>query len=244
MATFVSALVIGASSGIGEALARRLAQDGTYVAVVARRRDRLQQLVQASGGRIRAYVHDVEDLDAAPELFDRIIHELGAIDLVVYAAGVMPPIEEGEYNTAKDRQILAVNLTGAVAWLNLAAGYMEARKRGTLCAISSVAGDRGRRGNPAYTAAKGGLTTFLEALRNRLSRYGVHVVTVKPGPVETPMTEGIQMPLMIPVDVCVDGIVRLLEQQRPLTGYVPGIWRWIMLIIRSVPSFIFRRTNI
>jgi NAD(P)-dependent dehydrogenase (short-subunit alcohol dehydrogenase family) len=120
---------------------------------------------------------------------------------------------------------------------------MEGQRKGTLCGISSVAGDRGRRGNPAYHTSKAGLTTFLEALRNRLSRYGIHVVTVKPGPVDTPMTTGLKLPLLITADACADGALALMRAGTG-EGYVPAVWGPIMAVIRSVPSLIFRRTNI
>ncbi len=237
-----TAIVVGASSGIGATLAQKLARQGTKVAALARRRDELDELASSSEN-ISAYVHDVTDYDAAPLLFDRIHEELGAIDLIVYSAGVMPEIEEHEYNFEKDRAQLEVNLVGAVAWLNLAAAHMEAKRSGTIVGIASVAGDRGRRGSPVYTASKGGLITYLEALRNRIHRYGVHVVTVKPGPVETPMTEGMKMPFMISADQAAEGVLELARRGTG-SGYVPLIWWPIMTIIRCVPSFIFRKTNI
>jgi short-subunit dehydrogenase len=249
-----TAIVVGASSGIGAGLVSALAARGTTVAAIARRKSSLQALADSCGGRsnqaqgqasVIVREHDVLDLDDAPIAFDEVVEALGgSVDLVIYSAGVMPEVEEGEYNTAKDRNIVEVNLTGAIAWLNLAAAHMESRGAGTLVGISSVAGDRGRRGNPVYTAAKAGLTTYLEALRNRMSRYGVHVVTVKPGPVETDMTRGTAQPLMIPVDRCVRGILAAVDRGCPMTTYIPGVWRSIMTIIRLVPSAVFRRTNI
>ena len=243
-----TAIIVGASSGIGAGLVAALVSRGTRVAAVARRKNSLQALADScQDGKSSVIVreHDVLNLDDAPIAFDELVKALGgSVDLVIYSAGVMPEIEEGEYNTRKDRNIVDVNLTGAIAWLNLAAAHMESRGAGTLVGISSVAGDRGRRGNPVYSAAKAGLTTYLEALRNRMSRYGVHVVTVKPGPVATDMTRGTALPLMIPVDRCVAGILAAVDRGRPMTTYIPGVWWAIMSIIRLVPSVVFRRTNI
>ena len=240
---WTTAIVVGASSGIGALLAQKLAARGTQVAALARRREPLDALA-ASSDKIHAYVHDVVDYETAPALFDRIHDDLGDVDLIVYCAGLMPEIEEHEYNFDKDRAQLEVNLLGAVCWLDLAAAHMEARRKGTIVGISSVAGDRGRRGSPAYTASKGGLTTFLEALRNRLHRYGVQVVTVKPGPVRTPMTEGLgDMPFMIDADRAAEGVLRIAAKGTG-TGYVPLVWWPIMAVIRLVPSFLFRKTNI
>jgi NAD(P)-dependent dehydrogenase (short-subunit alcohol dehydrogenase family) len=243
MPTFNTAIIVGASSGIGEAMVKRLAREGTRVAAVARRRSELERIASESGGNVLVYPHDVRDYDATPALFARILGDLGGCDLFVYNAGVMPRVEEGEYNFAKDREMIEVNLLAGVCWLDLAAAHMEAQRKGTLCGISSVAGDRGRRGNPAYHTSKAGLTTFMEALRNRLSRYGVQVVTVKPGPVDTAMTKGLKLPLMINVEEAADGALALMRAGTG-EGYVPAVWGPIMAVIRSIPSVVFRRTNI
>jgi short-subunit dehydrogenase len=238
--SFSTAIVVGASSGIGEALVRKLARSGTRVAAVARRGAELERIAADHPGAVLPYVHDVREYDAVPALFQRIVAELGGCDLLVYNAGVMPPVAEDEYDFSKDRQILEVNLLGAVAWLNQGALWMEARKAGTLAGISSVAGDRGRRGNPAYHTSKAGLTTYLESLRNRLGRHGVHVVTVKPGPVDTPMTRGLKLPLIIGVDAAADGTLALLRAGTG-EGYVPPVWGPIMWTVRRIPSVVFRR---
>ena len=187
------AIVVGASSGIGEALARRLAAAGARVALVARRASELERIageLRAAGGQARAFAHDVARLDEVPALFDRIVADLGGLDLLAYAAGVMPAVAESEYTFAKDREMIEVNLLGAIAWMDPAAARFEAQRGGTLLGISSVSGERGRRGAPGYAASKAGLTAWLEALRNRLARFGVNVVTVKPGFVDTAMTRG------------------------------------------------------
>jgi decaprenylphospho-beta-D-erythro-pentofuranosid-2-ulose 2-reductase len=241
--SFSTALVVGASSGIGEQLVRQLAASGVRVAALARREAELARIAAGSDGKVLTYVHDVRDYDAAPGLFDRIAADLGGIDLVIYNAGVMPSVEEHEVDFDKERQMVEVNLLGAMRWLGLAGAHMEARGKGTLCGISSVAGDRGRRGNPGYHTSKAALTTYLESLRNRLSRYGVNVVTIKPGPVETDMTRGMKLPLMITPDACARDALAYLQTG---TGeaYVPFAWSPIMLVIRNVPSLLFRRTNI
>ncbi len=243
---FKTAIIVGASAGIGEAIVRKLAAAGVRVAAVARRQEELERVQRSCEGgadRVRIYAHDVCNFDEAPVLFDRIVQDLGGVDLILYNAGVMPRVEESEYNFAKNRQMIEVNLLGAMAWLDPASAYMEARRQGVICGISSVAGDRGRRGNPGYHASKAGLSTYLEALRNRLSRHNVRVITVKPGPVRTSMTEGMKLPLMISAEECADGTIALLRAADN-EGYVPLAWAPIMLLIRHIPSFLFRRTNI
>src|ERR1041384_2816628 len=185
-------VVVGASSGRGEAMARQLAAAGADVAVVARRAGELERLAGERPGTHGAFVRDVMNVDEVPELFERIERELGGVDALVYAAGVMPKIEESEYAFEKDRAMVTVNLLGAMAWMNQAAARLEAARAGTILGISSIAGERGRRGNPAYCTTKAALTTYLESLRNRCARYGVNVVTIKPGFVDTAMTRGMK----------------------------------------------------
>jgi short-subunit dehydrogenase len=248
MKEFEHAIVVGASSGIGEAIARRLAKPGRTIALLARRQDdlaRVAEAVRASGATAAVVTHDVTDTAAVPALFDRLLKEAGGVDLLVYAAGVMPKIDESEYDFAKDRQMIEVNLLGAIAWCDCAAPYFEAQRAGTILGISSIAGERGRRGNPVYTTSKAALTAYLEALRNRLSRYGVSVVTVKPGFVDTAMTKGVGGLLwLISADEAARQSLALAERGRSRQGFVPGRWALVALIVRSIPSFLFRRLNI
>ena len=247
MRTFKKAIVVGASSGIGEAIATQLAHEGTHVALIARRQDaleRVQEHILQRGGKASVFPHDVTQFDEASTLFNRIVTELNGLDLVIYVAGVMPSIAEHEYAFEKDRFMIDVNLLGAMAWLNPAAAYMEAARDGVLVGISSVAGERGRRQNPGYCTSKAALTTYLESLRNRLHRYGVNVVTVKPGFVATRMTEGLEKTPFIttPQDVARRSIHTARRGAK--TIYTKRIWALVMAVIRWIPSFIFRKLNI
>jgi len=220
------------------------------LALVARREDALAALVAEIGsaagdpGRARAYVHDVTRAPETPALFQRICRDLGGLDLIIYSAGVMPPVGEDEYAFEKDRQIIEVNLLGAMAWLNEAALRFARAGEGTIVGISSVSGDRGRRGQPAYCASKAALDTYLEALRNRLRRRGVTVVTVKPGPVDTPMSQGVERrPLLISADRAAAQILGA-ARRRAVTAYVPPTWRPIMFALRQIPSLVFSRLDV
>ena len=248
MTQWKRAIIVGASSGIGEALARTLAADGSQVALVARRQDKLDSLAAEFNAKAetllaRAYAHDVTQPETAALLFEAITHDLGGLDLVIYAAGIMPPIGPEEYSTAKDADIIAANFTGAVAWLNEAARRFEKAQTGTIVGISSVAGDRGRRGNPVYGATKAALNAYLESLRNRIEWRGAFVVTIKPGPVKTPMTEGLKMPGMISAEQAAAEILRAAKD-RQRVAYVPGKWKPIMAVIRAIPAPIFKYLNI
>lgn len=241
------AVVIGASSGIGEELAVQLARQGARVAIVARRIEELERVakrIRDAGGTVFCYAHDVRDYDAVDPLFDRIVDELGGLDCAVYAAGVMPRIAEGEYDFVKDRAMLEINLVGAVAWLNRAALHCEAQRAGTLVGVSSIAGERGRRGAPVYCTSKAGFSAYLEALRNRCSRYGVNVVTAKPGFIDTPMTAG--MPglfWLISPEAAAKSILRLANG-RGRSGFVPWRWTLVAFVLKRIPSFLFRHSNI
>ena len=248
MTTWKRAIIVGASSGIGEALARALAADGSQVALVARREEKLRFLASELDALVGAkrsayYVHDVTDTESVPALFAQITYELGGLDLIIYAAGIMPSVGPGEYDTAKDAATIAANFTGAVAWLNQAAPRFETAKTGTIVGISSVAGDRGRRGNPVYGATKAAFNAYLESLRNRIERKGAFVVTVKPGPVRTPMTEGLKMPGMIEADQAAAEIL-LAAKNKVRVAYVPAKWKPIMAVIRVIPAPIFKFLNI
>ena len=136
--------------------------------------------------------------------------------------------------------MIDVNLRGAIAWLNPAAERFGRLRRGTLVGIGSVAGDRGRSGNPAYNTAKAGVHTYLEALRNRVGRFGVKVVTIKPGFVDTEMTRGMSGLLwLISADRAAEIILKK-ARRGSVVAYVPARWRVLMWVIRSIPSFLFK----
>lgn len=245
------AIVLGASSGIGEALVRRLAAEGYRVAALARRKERLDALAAEcaadcarTGGAVLAVAHDVLDTDEVPELFERLARELGGLDLFVYATGVMPKVELDEYDTTKDLEQIAINLEGCVAWCNAVAQLFQTQRAGVLVGVSSIAGDRGRKGNPVYCTTKAALATYLEALRNRLSEVGVHVCTIKPGFIDTPMTQGLEgLFWLISAD---DAARQILSAARNgvNTRYVPVRWWLVGTIIKLIPSFLFRKLNI
>ncbi len=244
---FRRVIIVGASSGIGESIAKRLSSEGASVALVARRKDELERVREGLVHRETAHVypHDVVSFDETPDLFARIVKELGGLDLLVYAAGVMPKLEEGEYSFAKDRQMIEVNLLGAMAWMNPAAAHFEAQRGGTILGISSIAGERGRRGNPAYCTSKAALTTYLESLRNRSARYGVNVVTIKPGFVDTRMTRGMKGLLwLISSDQAADTSLAIAHDTSGPESFVPARWWLVAFVIRMIPSFIFRRLNL
>lgn len=242
------AILVGASGGIGSALSRKLAREGYTLALVDRNKTALQSLcneINQTAGEARAfpYEHDVTDYESVPGLLRRIIADIGGLDLFVYLAGIIYFPAMDEFNFEEDRKVMEVNLLGAMAWMSQVAPLFQSRKSGQIVGISSVAGDRGRVANPANSTSKAGLTTYLESLRNRLTRHGVHVMTVKPGMVKTDMLRGIQKPMFAAEpEQAADLILQGIRKRRQVI-YVSGIWRWIMLAIQHTPSFIFRRLS-
>jgi len=236
------AIVIGASSGIGEELVRRLAKDGAKVAAVARRTDRLDKLAAEFPGFVIPVPHDVTDYEAVPDLFQEITKQIGGLDLVIYAAGVMPAVGEHEYDFAKDRQMVEVNVLGAIAWLDQAALRFENTKSGTIVGIGSVAGERGRHAQPVYNMTKAALATYMEALRNRLSKRGVRVVTIKPGPTATEMTAHLHMKGMMDPGQTAEIILR--KSRKTGEFFIKFTHKIAFAIIRNIPSGIFRKLKI
>ncbi len=241
-------VLIGASSGLGAALARRLVREGYTLALISQREQELKDLcarMNAEAGRtvVLPYFHDVTHRDEVPELLRRIVADLGGLDLAAYIAGVMYVPRMDEYNFDADQLMLEVNLLGAIAWLDPVAEMFQAAGRGQIVGISSVAGDRGRVSNPAYNASKAGLSTYLEALRNRLTRRGVNVLTVKPGMMKTQMLEGVKNPIFpVTPEEAADQIYKAMRLRKQQI-YVGWIWKWIMLVVRNIPSVVFRRMS-
>jgi len=241
-------IVIGASDGLGAVLARKLARGGYSLALLARSKDKLETLcneINTNEGFARAYVHDVSEYGKVPDLLRTIVADLGGLDLVVFVAGVnYPPGGMDKYNFESDRKMIEINLIGAMAWLNPIAEMFQAAKAGQIVGIASVAGDRGRVGNPGYNTSKAGLATYLEALRNRLTRHDVNVLTVKPGFLKTEMLKAAQgaTPFAVEPGKAADDILKAMKKRRQVI-YTASVWRWIMLAIRHTPSFIFRRLS-
>ena len=243
-------IIVGASSGIGAALARKLSKEGYTLALFSRRKELLETLcdeINRTAGEVRAlaYSHDVTDHASVPALLSKVTADLGGLDLLVYMAGVnYPPGGIDKYNFEKDCAMIETNLVGAMAWMSPVATMFHSAKSGQIVGISSVAGDRGRVGNPGYNTSKAGLITYLEALRNRLTRHGVNVLTVKPGFVKTEMLKAAQgaTPFPITPEKAANDIYDAMRKRKQMI-YTPWFWRWIMLAIQHTPSFIFRRLS-
>lgn len=244
------ALILGAKSAIAQAIARCLAAGEGYDLVLAAR-DSGQLEPFAADLRLRLerrvdlLEFDALDPASLEQLPERTLAQGGDFDLVVLVFGYLGDQKQAEWDSAQIQKILHTNLTGAVLALSHLANYLEDRNQpGGIIAISSVAGDRGRQSNYLYGAAKGGLSIFLQGLRNRLSAKQIHVLTVKPGFVDTPMTQGLEGLFLVASPERVAGdIVRAYKKQRDVL-YTPWFWRFIMLLIRSIPERLFKRLKL
>ena len=242
MKQYQYAVIVGASSGMGREITRILAQSGCKVAAIARREDKLDELADEFPGNIIPIVHDVANVDEAAKVFQKATKELGGLDLFIYASGVMPEVGWHEYSLEKDLKMIEVNIAGAVAWINQAAERMDNTRHGSLVAIGSVAGERGRSGQPVYNASKAFLHTYMEAVRNRIARHGVKVVTIKPGPVQTEMTQHLHLRGAMSAEAAAQKILSLSDK----TGehFLKFSHRIAFFIIRTIPSFLFRKLKI
>ncbi|HAO32942.1 MAG TPA: SDR family oxidoreductase [Candidatus Competibacter sp.] len=242
-------LIVGATSAIAEATARRFAALGARFYLVGRNAEKLAAIVgdlEIRGGQaVHSESIDLDWLEQHPALLARAVQALGGIDLALIAHGSLPDQAACQKSV---KMTLAAIQTNALSVISLAtelANLFEARGRGTLVVIGSVAGDRGRQSNYVYGAAKGMVGLFLQGLRNRLNDKGVHVITVKPGFVDTPMTAAFEKKglLWAQPDQIARGIVAAVERRRDVV-YLPGFWRWIMIVIRHLPESIFKRLKL
>ena len=241
-----TALVIGATSDIGRALARKLAEEGWALQLAARDPARLdreaQDLRVRTGAAVASHRCDVLRDDGGVSLLD----ELDPLpDVAVCLVGLLGDQAESQRSGAAAERVMRTNYVGPALLMGALAERFERRGSGVLAGVSSVAGDRGRAANYVYGSAKAGFTAFLSGLRNRLAATGVHVVTVKPGFVRTRMTEGMDLPARLtaePEEVAA-AVVEASRGRRNVV-YVRRIWRLVMLMIRSVPEPVFKRMKL
>jgi decaprenylphospho-beta-D-erythro-pentofuranosid-2-ulose 2-reductase len=238
--------VFGATSGIARAVAERWAERGEALILIGRDAAGLESmadgLAKFPGGRPACLMWDVLAFPGHAGRF-RGLAEAHRLKGVFFAAGVLIPQEECDRDPDKTRITLETNLTGPAMILDMFAAHFKRQGSGFISCVSSVAGERGRGKVLAYAASKAGLTAYLAGLRHRLQGTKVFVQTVKPGFVRTRMTEGVKSSLMAEPGPVARDIVEAIDKRREIV-YVPPIWKWIMLIIRSLPNFIFRRLKL
>ena len=239
-------LIIGAKSDIAKSLAEVYAKNNYNLYLAGRNIDEIEEfsntLKEKNRIEIKLKEFDIVKFNLHEEFYKSLKERPFGVILV---AGFNPEQKEAELNWKISLRSINVNYVGPISILNIAANEMEKNQKGFIVGISSAAGDRGRQKNYIYGSSKAGLSTYLSGLRNRLFKKGVHVLTVKPGFVETKMTEGLNLPKKLtaqPSDVALD--IFSAQQKKKDILYTKWIWRFIMFFVKNIPEFIFKKTNI
>ena len=244
----MNTVMLGATRGMGRALARLMADRCDTLYLLGRDLDELERsardLRERAGEVAVAGVGkcDLLEPDGFPDALDAAAEALGGrIEAVIVTAALFAPHEELEADPALVRRLLDVNFARTLEFCEAARQRLLASGGGTLCVFSSVAGERGRKPIFIYGAAKAGLTHYLEGLDHKYRSQGLVTITVKPGFVKTGMTAGLDPPPFAgePEPVA-RRVLRAIDEGAPVV-YAPGMWRWIMLVIRSLPRFVMRR---
>ncbi len=241
-------LIIGATSAIAQATARLFAATGDNLYLVARNSERLQivyeDLKMCTTGEVYQYLLDVNQVEQHKELLQSAIDTMNGLDLVLIAHGTLPDQKACEGSVETTLQEIHTNFLSTVSLLTLLANHFEQEGQGSIAVITSVAGDRGRQSNYVYGSAKGALTLFLQGLRNRLAKKGVHVLTIKPGFVDTPMTTNLKKgKLWVSPEIIAKGIYNALKRKKNVV-YLPWFWQVIMAIIKAIPESIFKKLRL
>ena len=239
-------IILGATSSMARAFAQAVAERGASVILAGRDMDDLTRsasdLVQRGTDAV-AMKFDARDMATFQPIIDHAAKQEGIVNAAVFV-GSMPEQAAIDADPALIDGVVQDSYVGPAGFLSMLAPLIEEREAGTVVGVGSVAGDRGRIGNYVYGSAKAGFATYLSGLRNRLTRAGGHVVTVKPGFVDTAMTWGIEGMFLVasPQKVSAD-ILKAVDKKKNVI-YTPFFWRYIMLIIRSIPEFIFKKMSI
>ncbi|MBW8686902.1 SDR family oxidoreductase [Chitinophaga rhizophila] len=239
-------LILGAGSDMAVAIARQFAGNKYDIQLAARNVSALSALEQDLRIRYQvqasSYAFDATDFNSHGAFYNSLTAKP---DITIAVFGYLGSQEKGQTDWQEASRILHTNYTGAVSVLNIVAEDYASRGTGTIVGISSVAGERGRQSNYLYGSAKAGFTAYLSGLRNRLFHKGVHVLSVQPGFVYTRMTENLKLPPLLtaqPQDVATD-IYKAVKAKKNVI-YTKWFWRYIMLIIKSIPEFIFKKLKL
>lgn len=244
-------LIIGATSAIAESCCRQLIGEGASLVCIGRDENKLASLKQdlsvraANEQQVHCIVADLTDTQNHRTLLDEAYSLLPNIDSVLIAHGSLPDQKRCEASFKETVNQLNINALSVISLLTELGNDFEARKQGVIAVITSVAGDRGRQSNYVYGAAKGMVSTFLQGLRNRLSKSHVSVVDIKPGFVDTPMTAAFDKsgPLWAQPEQVAEGIIHAMKKGKD-DVYLLWFWRWIMLIIKMIPERIFKKLSL
>ena len=243
----MKAIVFGGTSGMGRSIARRLVERGDAVFLLGNDEAELQRSAadlkahHPSGQEVGHAVCDLAQPEGFAAALDAADAALGNFDTVVVTAAMFATQDALEADIELTRKLVTLDYANTLVFCEHVRKRLLARGGGRLAVFSSVAGDRGRKPVAIYGSAKAGLSVYLEALDHKYHEAGLSVLTVKPGFVKTAMTAGLKPPPFAgePDQVAKD-VVRALDKRLPVL-YTPGIWRWVMLVIRCLPRFVMRK---
>ena len=240
-----TALVLGATSDIGRAIARALALEGWQLQLAARDAERLQREAEDIAARSAAPVQSRVFDALAPTAQDWLADLSPLPDLAVCVIGLLGDQQLCERDADAAAEVIRTNYEAPALLLGTLAARFAERGSGVLVGVSSVAGERGRAANYVYGSAKAGFTAFLSGLRARLATTGVHVVTVQPGFVSTRMTAGMALPAALTAtpEAVAQAVARAVRKRRDVIFVLP-IWRLIMLAIGHLPERVFKRLRL
>jgi NAD(P)-dependent dehydrogenase (short-subunit alcohol dehydrogenase family) len=246
MSTRESWFILGGSSAMARVFARLVAAQGADVFLAGRDHDDLSRsaadLRACYSGEAEAVDFDALDPASRARLVTRIENQPGIVNIALMF-GIMPAQEMIDAKPEIAGRVIDAGFTAAVLVLHALAPDLEKRGCGSMIVVGSVAGDRGRLPNYVYGAAKAGLATYLAGLRNRMARRGVHVMTVKPGFVDTAMTWGLKLPMAASPEMVAETMLKAVARKTPIL-YVPWFWQYIMLVIKHIPERVFMRLKI
>jgi len=236
-------LIIGAASAIAEAVAREFAAQGAAVFLVGRTPQKLEAIAAdlrvRGAAQVGSQCMDATDYPAHAEMLRAADAAMGGLDYALIAHGTLPDQAACAADVNATLTAMDVNATSVISLATLIANHLEQRGSGCLAVISSVAGDRGRASNYVYGSAKAAVTAFCSGLAVRMLAVGVRVLTIKPGFVDTPMTAEFKKGALWASPQAVGQRIHRAMLKEQGTVYVPGFWRYIMLIIRHIPEFVF-----
>lgn len=239
-------LILGATSDIAVALAHTYGASGYDLQIAARDVNTLapiqKDLEIRYGVQVNTYAFDATDFNSHTTFYQTL--EVKP-DIAICVFGYLGDQAKASQDWQETKRIIETNYTGAVSILNIIANDFEQKKQGVIVGISSVAGERGRQSNYIYGSAKAGFTAYLSGLRNRLTRSNVHVVTIKPGFVDTRMTEHLDLPKLLtakPGQVARQVFSAAHKKKNII--YVLPVWKIIMLIIKMIPESVFKKMKL
>jgi short-subunit dehydrogenase len=241
-------LIVGATSAIAYETAKCFAQDGAELFLVGRDAEKLTTIANdlkiRGAKRVETFLLDLNHLERHQEMLDVAISMFGVLDMLLIAHGTLGNQQRCEQSVAETLKEFTSNCTSVISLLTISANYFEQQKRGCIAVISSVAGDRGRPSNYVYGTTKAAVSTFLQGLRSRLYKSGVSVITIKPGLVDSPMTAALKKgPLFSSPQRVGRGVYQAMKKGKAVV-YLPGYWRGIMFVVRSIPEGIFKRLSL